>query len=166
MTRRSRQSVGLSAAILVVGAGCGRSEPTGPPELRAGRDECAECGMLIYDERCAGAFLVEGAGGREHLLFDDVGCMLDRELDGQTEQKIVGRFVRDYSTAQWVGSDQATFLRSGNDRLRTPMGSGIVAFADRAGAERGVAEFGGQSTTYDALLDARREERARPSGGP
>ena len=65
------------AALLALGlAGCARVDLSRPPELRAGRDECGECGMLISDERCAAASLVERDGAREFVLFDDIGCQL------------------------------------------------------------------------------------------
>ena len=42
---------GLAAASLL--AGCDRAPLSGPPELRLGRDECVECGMIINDDRCS-----------------------------------------------------------------------------------------------------------------
>lgn len=160
----------IPAAVGLLAAGCGRAELTGPPELRPGRDECAECGMLIHDERSAGAVLVERDGRREHLLFDDVGCMLDHERQGGGTLRILERFARDYRGGGWLGTDQAAFLMTESDLLRTPMGSGIAAFADRAAAEAAEREFGGEVMDYAALADARRawlgELRGPSPGGP
>jgi nitrous oxide reductase accessory protein NosL len=159
----------LVAIAILLAAGCGREELAGPPELRPGRDECAECGMLIHDERAASALLVERGRRREHLLFDDVGCMLDHEHGA--ELGVVERFVRDHGSREWVGAAGAAFLLTESDELHTPMGSGIASFADAADAESAQHELGGEVLDYTALGVARLEwleARLQPArrGGP
>ena len=160
--------VGAAAAVLA--AGCGRRELSGPPELRSGRDECAECGMLIHDDRAASAMLVERDRRREHLLFDDIGCMLDHERERGALWRPVEGFVHDHATREWVGSGAAVYLLTSGAALQTPMGSGIGAFAGRAGAEEAQGQFGGEIMDYRALAAARasgaRERRSPDGGGP
>lgn len=158
----------LALASLAV-VSCGRDAGVGPPVLRAGRDECAACGMSIYDVRCAAARIVEVRGRRDAQLFDDIGCLLDAERTPGTEPRVVERYVRDYAGAEWVRASDAVFLATDGSGLRTPMGSGIAAFADRAGAEAARARHGGEIVGYDALEALRRarvgERRVAPRGG-
>jgi copper chaperone NosL len=143
------------AALCAAMSSCQRRVAQGPPEIRLGRDECAECGMMIADDRFAGALLVDGAGERRALVFDDIGCMLDYERRHAPEVAVTGRFVRDGATRAWVGAEGATYLCADRDRLATPMGSGIAAFGDARGASERRGQVGG--TTVDwAALGARR----------
>src|SRR5690606_35950302 len=121
---------GLAALALL--PGCSRGELSGPPELRVGRDECGECGVIISEDRCSSAILVERGGRREHVLFDDIGCMLDYERGRAGEFAAVDAFVHDHPTRAWVRAADAHFLFADRDLLPTPMGSGIVAYAERA----------------------------------
>jgi hypothetical protein len=130
-----------------------------------GRDECAECGMLIMDERCSAARVVEVGGRREAQVFDDIGCLLDLERDEGTVV-VVERYFRDHETAEWVPYARAAFVVTGT--IRTPMASGIVALGDLARAEKKAAETGGVVLDYGALVEARaRAVRERLEGrGP
>lgn len=165
MTRRDfmlRCVVSGSMSMLLLSGGCRRTEIDGPPQLRVGRDECAECGMLISEDRCACAFLIEHHGAREYAMFDDIGCMLDYEHDGRDGVRILRGYVRDHDSRLWTPSDEAVFLFADRDRLLTPMGSGIVAFgsADAAGPTREAV--GGELMDWSTLVPARRawmEER-------
>ncbi|MDI1290569.1 MAG: nitrous oxide reductase accessory protein NosL [bacterium] len=142
-------------AFLVL-AGCGRSELQGPPELRLGHDECAECGMMINEERCASAAIVEVAGQRRYAMFDDIGCMLDYEHDHRNELRTVDRFLHDHGTKAWIPASTAVVLYAEAGKLQTPMGSGIVAFADAAAAENARVTYGGKLFDYVGLVPARR----------
>lgn len=157
MTTRIPCGVGLSLTLLgLCVCGCGRATLSGPPELRLGRDECGECGMLISEDRCSSALLVERDGRREHVLYDDIGCMLDAEAEG-LDGEIVERFVHDHATKQWVTARSATLLLADPDALPTPMGSGIVAFASAVSAQEAQAAHGGALLAYEQLPAARRE---------
>ncbi len=156
----------LLLGLLVI-ASCGRNERTGPPTLRLGRDECAECGMGIHEERSAAALLIDRDGRRDYLLFDDIGCLLDIEETRASELNVLDRFVHDYSGAAWIRAQTAVFLRTDGSKLHTPMASGLAAYADRAGAERGQSEYGGDLMDFGALVTwrkAKNEERRTGTG--
>ena len=136
--------------------GCDRAEMAGPPELRLGRTECAACGMLINEDRCSSAFLITERGRRDHLCFDDIGCMIDYEQEPDAGVLIIEGFVHDYDTRAWVPTGEAVFLYADADALPTPMASGIVAFGARPQAEEALEEFGGQLMSYAELREARR----------
>jgi len=155
MNRRELLGLGVAGALGALVWGCTRAEVSGPPSLRLGRDECAECGMIISEDRCSSALLVERAGGREHVLFDDIGCMLDYEHEN-TDLRVVGGFVHDYVTRQWTGSAAAAYLFAPEANLGTPMGSGMVAFSSREGAAKAKESSGGEVLDYAGLAAARR----------
>lgn len=149
----TRFAMTIVALALLTPVGCRRGEIDGPPELRVGRDQCIECGMLISEDRCSAGVLLERDGVREHALFDDVGCFVEWLADNDGGRPSVVRvYLRDYDARAWLEADSAVVLRADPDRLHTPMGSGIVAFSDRAGAERSQAASGGTITTFGELL--------------
>ena len=161
----------LATAALALGlmTGCGAKPLSGPPELRLGRDECAECGMLINEDRCSSALLVERDGRREYLLFDDLGCMLDVEREQLEGRKIVERYAHDHTTKQWCRAEQAVFLLADPDKLATPMGSGMVAFKSREAAESARTAHGGELTDYAGVVKARQawsDEYHKPTSRP
>ena len=141
---------------------CTRTELTGPPNLRLGRDECAECGMIINEDRCSAALLISDDGGREHALFDDIGCMLDYERP----VTVIETFVHDHATRAWVPASQATFILVDEKSFSTPMGSGMATFADPAQAAAAAAAHAGRTLDFSALPDARREWMRTRFGSP
>lgn len=161
----------LCAATLAILVSCSSSTLSGPPTLRVGRDECAACGMIINEARSACSILIESGGRREHLLFDDIGCMLDHERDGHIDATVCERHVRDYSSQAWIAAHTASYLMADSKLLLTPMGSGIASFADRADAASLQSSKPGRVLTWTELVPARQawmEERygkpSRPGG--
>lgn len=138
------------AALLV--AACGDAPIDGPPPLRLGRDACAHCGMLLAEDRCAAASIVVTDGERAYLHWDDIGCLLDWDRE-HPHASVVSRFVRDYETRSWVEAPSASYLMT--EAIRTPMGSWLVAFADRSRADDARAAQGGTVCSWAELADAR-----------
>lgn len=130
---------------------CTRHKPSGPPTLRLGKNECNACGMLISEERCSAAILLTRDGAADYALFDDIGCLLDFEHNLDPKASITDRFVHDYATKQWLTADHATFLHADTSSLRTPMGSGIVAFADARAAQEARLKHGGSIVPFEQL---------------
>ncbi len=153
---------------LFCACGCSGRDWEGPPELRLGRDECAECGMMINEDRFSAGALVQRNGHREHVLFDDIGCFLDFERQLSPPDRTEKRFFRDYEQRKWLTSHNARFVIADREKLITPMASGMVAVERDADAER-VSEMGsGKVATWDELVKARkawsdsRRARAHP----
>lgn len=122
--------------LMALGSGCGRSELTGPPEMRLGREECAECGMLVQEDRCSAAMLVDRDRERLFVFFDDLGCLIDYEYGHHEDVRVMERWVRDYESRAWRRGEDAVFVRAARDDLRTPMGTGTVALAEASAAAR------------------------------
>jgi copper chaperone NosL len=170
----NRLTAAIALAALLAGASaCQRAELTGPPDLRLGRDQCIECGMIINEDRFSSAALVavEERRGREHYLFDDVGCMLDYQRE-YPEIAFIELFAHDANTRAWLPAQEAVFLLTDPSAILTPMGSGIAAYADRAAAEAAQATFGGEILSYSELaaprrawIEARMEGWAGPDAG-
>ncbi len=106
--------------------GCREAEITGPPTVKLGHDVCAHCGMLINDERFAAAAIVHVDGRNKAVLFDDIGDLADYMIEN-TSSLIQGRWVKDYTSRDWINAESAHYVHVPD--LQTPMGSGMVAFS-------------------------------------
>jgi hypothetical protein len=120
--------------------------------------------MLISEDRCSSAMVIEVEGVREHIAFDDIGCMLDYEQSDERTATIIERYLHDYDTRAWVTADTAWLLKADRERLSTPMGSGMVAFGDRAAADRARAQWQGDVVNYRDLLIQRAAAPNQPPG--
>ena len=98
-------------------AGCGGAAE-GPPRIRYGRDTCAECRMIIADERFAAAAREDGRA----LKFDDIGCLFAYRKSHPAAE---AGWVRDSSSGRWIESAAAQFVVRKD--LATPMVYGITA---------------------------------------
>lgn len=113
----------LGLATLMLWTGCSREAVP----FRYGKDECAHCKMTLVDQRF-GAELITAKG--KVLLFDDLSCLFQFErANPQHVSSPPSIYVIDYThPAALVPAEQAVFLAG--DAIRSPMGSGIVAFAN------------------------------------
>lgn len=166
MNARSLMMTLVMATLTLGLSSCGGAPLSGPPELKLGRSECAECNMIISEDRCSCGLLVDDAGHREHLLYDDIGCMLDDEHAGLNGRNVIERYVHDHQSKAWVEVGRAVFVMADPKALPTPMGSGIVAFASRTAAEEAAARHGGKTLDYPELVTARRRWMEERYGRP
>lgn len=140
----------LALAALALAAGCAGDPAPWPPDpaaVRLGEDECAACRMIISDDGF-GAQLHHRSGRVEH--FDDLGCLLYAAGTEPVDPQAV--FTRAVDDAGWVRGDQAVIVRAPG--IRSPMGYDLMAFADRASAEKEAARFPDAAiTTLRELLE-------------
>jgi copper chaperone NosL len=131
-------------AVLVAACGVAGPEPLGWNEVA-----CAHCHMTLADRRF-GAEIVTTRG--RVLQFDDAGCAaehLSTRAIGQDEVSSV--WVIDYTRPDTlIDATTAHFVQS--ESFRTPMGSGLVATADRATADSLALATGGKVHTWTAVL--------------
>lgn len=148
---RPRTAFATGGALLFLSlAGCGGSPAPAPPDVRWGEDVCSRCTMIVSEERHAAAAAVAAARGHEFRVYDDISCLLaEPDVAG-----FVARWVHDLEEVRWIGADTARYVPS--RELRTPMGSGIAAFAS---AER-AASFAGREGAEVLDWSALRERRA------
>lgn len=140
-----RLRIGLIALALFASA-CGGAAATGPPEINYGRDICIECNMIISEARFASAYRL--ADGTEKA-FDDVGGMVihgrdSGELDDATA------WVHDFETEEWVEATVAFYVPT--RAVASPMGHGILAFADQARAEAFAGDLDGEVIDWTTVL--------------
>jgi copper chaperone NosL len=147
-------AVAITVLALAVASACGDAAPVGPPEIRLGVDACDGCGMTIADPRYAAAALADDGNERRLLKFDDVGCLarFEATASGST---LPGRWVHDRPTVAWIDANTAVFSQI--RELATPMGSGIAAFKTASDAEVLVAERGGETLSWNAILARARD---------
>jgi copper chaperone NosL len=136
-------------AIILLLAACGGPATPEPAKIRFGETMCAECGMIISQPKYAASFAYAESEGRfKSLPFDDIGDMLEH-MRNHSDLIPVGVWVHDYESEEWINAETAHFVRS--NAIRSPMGHGIVAFADKSAAERLAAEVDGQVLDWDQL---------------
>jgi hypothetical protein len=127
--RRRRFATILPLAVLaaLVSSGC-RLEKE--PEIAAGIDGCAACGMVIEDQKQAAAYYLD----REFLPFCSTGCLLQsyekRRKAGQLLPRRV--FIADYLEGNLRPAESMSFLLT--ESLPTVMEWGILAFSDAESA--------------------------------
>jgi copper chaperone NosL len=151
--------------IIALASGCSRKPNDGPPQVRYGQDECALCGMIVSDERHAAALRAVVDGQTRDLLFDDVGDMIEYEQENPAARAI-RRYVHDFETRQWVDAAHAKFVQ--DEKVHTPMGSGILAFADETRARtRGtqVVQWGALQALSTAASGPCCDEKDKDSAG-
>lgn len=151
----------LPAAVLLFG---GSTRLTaGPEEIQYGREACARCHMHFATPGFAGER--RGRDGRL-VKFDDLACLL--QAIASAHEETTEAWVEDHDGGGWVPLASAIFVRGG--MIHTPMGSGLVAFKDRAAAERlALAAIARITPLEDLLRDrsllepgALHTEEARP----
>ncbi len=113
----------------------------------AGDDMCSHCRMAISEMRFAAEFL-DGDGAV--FKFDDAGCMLNYIRGRIRREDIRAIFVMDYEARRWLKADDAVYVRS--ERIKTPMGGGIIAFADKGQAEAAAGRYQGKLLKFDGLF--------------
>lgn len=151
---------GVAAALLSALAGCSRNQDLGPPRILPGQTECAECRMLIAEERHAAALVCRDAAGVTKLAFDDIGCLLRRLRSTEPAPDARG-YLHDFESGDWIEARGAWLLRS--QKLNTPMGSQLVACRSEEAARRLAHDYPGNTVPFDALArpDAPEQDAAR-----
>lgn len=132
----------MCVAALALAACSGSGEPR-PPDIAYGRDMCDQCGMIIDDERFASALVLQDG---KTLIFDDAGEMF--AYYGKHQNTAISAwFVHDYASKAWISGEKAYYVVSA--QVRSPMGTGVAAFAESAAAEAFRAEVNGKLLTFD-----------------
>jgi copper chaperone NosL len=141
----------LLVPLLALISGCARGETSpAPPDIRYGEDICVECNMIISDARFAAGYAHEITPGRyQSKAFDDIGDMLVHARKNPND-KVSVWYVHDYESEEWLDASEAIFVISPD--LPTPMGYGILAYADETAAQAMAAQAGARVLTWNELL--------------
>ena len=130
--------------LLLVAAGCGNRSPQ-PVEIEA-TDMCAQCKMAISENRYAAEMTdIDG----NVIKFDNIDCMVRYVSGHGLRDKATAWFVMDSDGKEWLDARQAFLVKSAS--IPGPMGSGVLAVKDRAGADGLAKRFSGQVLRFDDL---------------
>ncbi|MCL4261847.1 MAG: nitrous oxide reductase accessory protein NosL [Anaerolineae bacterium] len=135
----------LTASFLLALTACSGNNLDTPPEIAYGRDVCVQCGMIISEPQFAASYTTKTGDVR---LFESIEDMAMYHIEHQEDVHLF--WVHDYETEEWVRGDEAVYVLS--ETIITPMGAGVVAAADEAGADVLVAQGGGTAVSLDQLL--------------
>lgn len=140
----------LIVLVIVIGAlaaACGSEGAGGPPEINFGRDICIECGMIIDDARFAAAY--RSADGTE-FKFDDLGGLIihSRENGGPEDAQV---WVSDFDEKTLIEAESAHYVPTLG--VASPMGHGILAFADHGRAMKTAVDLGGEVVDWPTVVD-------------
>ncbi len=125
---RALRAVIVPVVAGIVAAGCG-SKQFQPVDIFP-EDMCAYCRMAISDQRFAAEIITDE---KEAFKFDDIGCLEEFFKTKPPTLKVATVFYKDYPTKAWLPVERATVVETG---VTTPMGSGMVAFADSSAARK------------------------------
>jgi copper chaperone NosL len=120
---RVKIAVLLSAINVLI---CGGGSPEDKPVDIYDDDVCTYCGMPISQVDFSSEILSDG----KVFKFDDLACM-DAFRTKHSQMKDRTIFVMGYGTKSWLRYENSMIIPTG---IATPMGSGLVAFADTARA--------------------------------
>jgi copper chaperone NosL len=104
---------------------------------------CSQCNMIINEANRKFSVFLPNVKGMGPSTFDDIGCAVaSRNNECATRQMTFdsNAVVYDYLTEEAVPAERAFFVLKTD--VRTPMGYGIVAFKDKAQAEKFAGEHG------------------------
>ena len=139
---------GGAFTVLTVACAPQSSEPK-PPEIAYGRDMCDACGMIIGEPRFAAATLLTDG---KTLKFDDAGEMFSYHTR-HPELNVRVWFVHDYNSQAWINGHTAFYVMSAD--IKSPMASGVAAFADQPSAQAFASRLNAQVLTFDQVMVAR-----------
>lgn len=118
----------------------------GSDKINYGVDDCDNCGMKLMDNKF-GALLVNDKG--KSFSFDDLNCMATylKENSAVTFNK---KLVADFSVpGTLVEAEKAVYLKS--EEIKSPMGSGIAAFAIPDSLRSIVNEIEGKTLNWQEV---------------
>jgi len=138
------------AFLWLVLASCGSKQAktvqSGPQPINPDEDLCQLCWMPIPDN----AFASEAIKGEKVYKFDAVECLVGFfRISRVTDSLGVHYFVRDFNSKTWINAQQAFYFRGD---ITSPMGGGIVAFADSLEAAKLLQDFKGAVVNWDRIL--------------
>lgn len=119
-----------------------------PQPIRYGEEACAFCKMSITDQRY-GAEVVTNKG--KAYKYDATECMLHALHQGDVPHEEVALYLVTDAEKQGtlISAEQAHYLIS--EKLPSPMGENITAFATPEAQAAAKAKFGGETLSWEEL---------------
>lgn len=112
-----------------------------------GDDQCDFCRMTIVDRQHA-AQTVTRKG--KQSCFDSIECMVNNTLKNGSEKELSIILVGDYGQSTMIPATTASYLIT--DKIKSPMGANLSAFATAEKALAAQKEYGGEIYTWNQLV--------------
>ena len=151
-----RTGLSLYRAVLLWTAACAPSGPPPPADLDPANDACRFCRMAVSDPRSAAQI---AAPSEEPTFFDDIGCLKSYLEQNPSLPPGAVAYVSDHRSGVWVPAGSALYVRSPS--VETPMGSGLLAYADAASRDADPDATGGAPLSSEDVFGP-----AGPPDGP
>jgi copper chaperone NosL len=122
----SKQNLKVASfAAILFTTSCSSSEPA---PIRLGKDECANCKMILTDPKFGAEILTKT---NKVYKFDDVNCLNNYIKNNEKIASQVNLiFFVDYAReGQFVQANQAFYLQS--EELKSPMGGAVAVFTNQ-----------------------------------
>ena len=120
--------------------GCSNDNGFKPAQINYGEDICTACSMIISEQKYSAQYILPDGTVKK---FDDIGCMIDYIKKTKDEiDRISTIYVRDFESNNWINAKNAYFIY--NRQIKTPMGYGIIAFANDNEASNYMKDNGGK----------------------
>jgi copper chaperone NosL len=153
---KTKKSVAVAAAALLLPLFFTQCT-TGPQAIIYGKDNCEFCKMTLMDKHF-GAEIVTKKG--KVYKFDDLNCLARFLQQGDVESnEIAGKYVTDHANeGVLLEAEKAVFLHSAT--LKTPMASGMAAFANLDALGSAKSKIGGEVLGWADVLQGAAAESA------
>jgi copper chaperone NosL len=127
-------------SLIIFSSSCSNENIFKPVEIKYGQDICEACSMIISEKEYSAQYLLQDDKVKK---FDDIGCMMHFIKDNKNENgNISAVFVRDFNSKNWINAKNAHFFQS--NKITTPMGHGIIAFARKEDLKDVKSTIGGK----------------------
>jgi copper chaperone NosL len=139
-----KKLVNITAISLILFTACSvKQEP-----IQLGKDACEHCKMLIMDPRF-GAVLTTQKG--KNYKFDDLNCLAMYINQGKMNESDVHMIsaVDFANPGALVLLGDASFLHA--ESIKSPMASGMAAFADKYEFNKYLSEWTGREMKWDEI---------------
>jgi copper chaperone NosL len=111
-------------------------------------DKCENCKMAVADNADATEIVLKDG---KVLVFDDIGCMVNKWIRANGTDEIDGALVRSHHDKEWLDYEKAVYVF--DPKITTAMGYGVIAFKDKAGAQGFIDKNGMGTIMTKAELD-------------
>lgn len=119
-----------------------------PKAIDEAVDKCENCKMAVADNADATEIVLKDG---KVLVFDDIGCMVNKWIKANGTDEIEAAFVRSHHDKEWLDYEKAVYVF--DPKITTAMGYGVIAFKDEAGAQAFIDKNGMGTIMTKAELD-------------
>ncbi len=119
-----------------------------PEPIEYGKDSCSFCRMIIADAGFSAELKTKKG---KVYKFDSIECLAAFILSGKVKrEEISALWVSDFYSRELVSVERVKFLVS--EKIRSPMGLNISAYADEEKLKEAMRNFGGKVLNWEDVL--------------